>query len=68
MTDQSNARFVGVGLDPESIREEIEDHLDEAEAAVEEHVEGVYDEGAASDPLITVADGRPETLHAEPKD
>ena len=48
MTDQSNARFVGVGLDPESIREEIEDHLDEAEAAVEEHVEGVYDEGVTA--------------------
>ena len=68
MTDQTNARFVAAGIDPDSIREEIEDHLDEAEAVVEEHVEGVYDEGAASDPLITVVDGRPETLHAEPKE
>lgn len=68
MTDQTDARWVAAGLDSDSIREEVEDHLDEAEATVEKHIEGVYTEGAAGDPLITVADGRPETLHAEPKE
>ena len=68
MTDQTEARFMAAGLDPDSIREDIEDHLEETDAGVEEHVEGVYAEGAASDPLITVVDGRPETLHADPQE